>query len=43
MRERAKTFNGTIAITSSPGNGTEISVVLEDASDGTDESERQEP
>jgi len=43
MRERAKTFNGTIAITSSPGNGTEISVVLEDAKDGTDESERQEP
>jgi len=42
MRERVKTFNGTIKITSSPGNGTEISVVLEDAKDGTDESERQE-
>ena len=42
MRERVKAFNGTITITSSPGNGTEISVVLEDAKDGTDESERQE-
>ena len=43
MRERVKAFNGTMAITSSPGNGTEISVVMEDAKDGTDESERQEP
>ena len=42
MRERVKAFNGTITITSSPSNGTEISVVLEDAKDGTDESERQE-
>ena len=43
MRERVKAFNGTMTITSSPGNGTEISVVMEDESDGMDESERQEP
>ena len=41
MRERVKAFNGTLTITSSPGNGTEISIVLEDAKDGTDETERQ--
>ena len=29
MRERAKAFNGSVAITSSPGNGTEVSVTLE--------------
>ena len=29
MRERAKAFNGLIALTSSPGNGTEVSVTLE--------------
>ena len=30
MRERAKSFNGTVSIVSSPGSGTEISVVLEE-------------
>lgn len=30
MRERAKSFNGIINIISAPGNGTEISVVLEE-------------
>lgn len=31
MRERAKAFNGSISITSAPGDGTEISVTLEDS------------
>ena len=30
IRERVKAFDGTIGITSAPGNGTEITVVLED-------------
>lgn len=30
MRERAKAFNGTVTITSSPENGTEITVTLTD-------------
>lgn len=30
MRERAKAFNGSVAVTSSPGNGTEVAVVLEE-------------
>lgn len=30
MRERAKSFNGSVAVTSSPGNGTEVAVVLEE-------------
>lgn len=30
MRERAKAFNGTVNIVSSPGSGTEVTVVLED-------------
>jgi len=30
MRERAKSFNGTVSVASEPGSGTEISVVLED-------------
>ena len=30
MRERAKAFNGTVSIVSSPGSGTEITAVLED-------------
>lgn len=33
IRERVKTFNGTFGITSAPGNGTEITVVLEDKTD----------
>ena len=35
MRERAKAFNGSVNIISAPGNGAEISVVLEDR-DGYD-------
>ena len=31
MRERAKAFNGSVSITSAPGDGTEISVTLEDS------------
>ena len=31
MRERAKAFNGSVTIASSPGDGTEISVTLEDS------------
>ncbi|MBR2837577.1 MAG: sensor histidine kinase [Kiritimatiellae bacterium] len=30
MRERAKAFNGSVSISSEPGNGTEISVSLEE-------------
>lgn len=31
MRERAKAFNGSVSIASTPGNGTEITVVLEES------------
>ena len=30
MRERARAFNGSVSIASTPGSGTEISVILED-------------
>lgn len=30
MRERAKAFNGAVSISSSPGSGTEVAVVLEE-------------
>lgn len=32
MRERAKSFNGSVTITSAPGSGTEVTVILEEQS-----------
>ena len=36
MNERAKAFGGTVTILSSPGNGTEVSVMLQDNKKGED-------
>ena len=41
MRERAKAFNGSVTIASTPGSGTEVTVVLEEQSRAGIENEKR--
>ena len=38
MNERAKAFDGSVEISSSPGNGTEVSAILHDVSNEKEQS-----